>query len=85
MRGHMRDGSPQSAHLTDDFIDRFAVVGPVEECVERLAALAELGVDRFSILPPGFGVDGADDLRARVAAEVLPGVRAAIRAGVAAR
>jgi 5,10-methylenetetrahydromethanopterin reductase len=81
MRGHMRNGSPQSTHLTDDFIDRFAIVGPVDECVDRLAALAELGVERFSLLPPGFGVEGADEVRARIAAEVLPGVREATRAG----
>jgi len=77
MRGHMRDGSPQSAHLTDDFIDRFAIVGPAEECASRLAALAVLGIDRFVCLGPSFGHD-PDDVRRRVAEEVLPAARAAI-------
>jgi len=75
MRGHMRDGSPQSAHLTDDFIDRFAIVGPAEECASRLADLAALGINRFICLGPGFGHD-ADAVRRRVAQEVLPAVRA---------
>jgi 5,10-methylenetetrahydromethanopterin reductase len=79
MRGHMRDGSPQSVHLTDDFIDRFAIVGPARTCVDRLVELARLGVHRFVATPPGFGVD-AHEVRQRIAAEVLPGVREAIAA-----
>jgi 5,10-methylenetetrahydromethanopterin reductase len=82
MRGHMRDGSPQSEHLTDEFIDRFAVVGPSDACVARLTELADLGIERFVITPPGFGVEDAQAVRDRVAAEVLPGVREAIAAKV---
>jgi 5,10-methylenetetrahydromethanopterin reductase len=78
MRGHMRDSSPQSEHLTDEFIDRFAVVGPADACAARLVELADLGVDRFAVSPPGFGVDGAQAVRDRIAAEVLPGVREAM-------
>jgi 5,10-methylenetetrahydromethanopterin reductase len=78
MRGHMRDGSPQSEHLTDEFIDRFAVVGPADACVARLVELADLGVDRFVVSPPGFGVDGAQAVRDRIASEILPGVREAM-------
>ena len=36
----------------DDFIDRFAIIGPPEVCVERLRALADLGVERFVISGP---------------------------------
>lgn len=74
MRGHMRDGSPQSTHLTDEFIDRFAIVGPPEECAARLAQLVDLGVDRVICLGPGFGHD-ADEIRHRIATQVLPAVR----------
>jgi len=80
MRGHMRDGSPQSAHLTDEFIDRFAIVGPSQICAERVTALARVGVNRFVVNPPGFGTDGADQVRARIAAEVIPAVKAALSA-----
>jgi 5,10-methylenetetrahydromethanopterin reductase len=76
MRGHMRDGSPQSTQLTDEFIDRFAVVGPAEECAERLVELTALGIHRFLVQPPGFGID-PDEMRRRMAKDVLPAVRAA--------
>jgi 5,10-methylenetetrahydromethanopterin reductase len=77
MRGHMRHASPQSVHLTDEFIDRFAIVGPCQLCVERLTELAGLGVDRFIANPPGFGTGAADQVRARIAAEIIPAVKAA--------
>ncbi|MFC0112465.1 LLM class flavin-dependent oxidoreductase [Kibdelosporangium aridum] len=77
MRGHMRDGSPQSMHLTDEFIDRFAIVGPVDHCIARLTELAGLGVTRLVISPPGFGADDVQTVRDRITAEVLPGVREA--------
>jgi 5,10-methylenetetrahydromethanopterin reductase len=80
MRGHMRDGSPQSAQLTDEFIDRFAIVGPARHCIARLTELAGLGVNRFVISPPGFGADDGQAVRDRIAAEVLPGVREATAA-----
>jgi 5,10-methylenetetrahydromethanopterin reductase len=85
MRGHMRHGSPQSTHLTDDFIDRFAVVGPADECVDRIVQLARLGVDRFGVLQVGFGAEGADRVRERVAREVLPRVREACADGATPR
>jgi len=80
MRGHMRDGSPQSAELTDEFIDRFAIVGPAEECARRLVELAGLGVHKFIVAPPGFGTDGADLVRREIAQEVIPAVREGHRA-----
>lgn len=40
---HMRD-------VPDEFISRFAVTGSAEYCVERLAALTELGLDRLVLL-----------------------------------
>lgn len=77
MRHHTRAGSPQAAHLTDDFVDRFGIVGPVPHCLARLAELADLGVDKFVIVGPSIDVDrDAATLAARTfAAEVLPAVR----------
>jgi 5,10-methylenetetrahydromethanopterin reductase len=49
---HGRADAAHVARLDDDFIDRFAVTGPPDECVERLAGLVELGIDRFLIVGP---------------------------------
>ena len=77
MNQHTRAGSPQAARLTDEFVDRFGVVGPAEHCVTRLRALAALGVDRFIIVGPS--IDAEQD-EARLAqkmfvGEVLPAIR----------
>jgi 5,10-methylenetetrahydromethanopterin reductase len=50
-----RHGRADAAHvalLDDDFIDRFAVVGPPERCVERLWEMIELGLHRLLIVGP---------------------------------
>lgn len=50
-----RHGRADAAHvglLDDDFVERFAVVGPAERCVERLWELIELGLDRLLIVGP---------------------------------
>jgi len=57
LTGHGRREGRHVAHLTDDFVDRYAVVGTPEACAERLAALAALGLDRFLL------VEGADARR----------------------
>jgi 5,10-methylenetetrahydromethanopterin reductase len=49
---HGRADADHVARLEADFIDRFAVRGPPDECVERLAGLVELGIDRFLIVGP---------------------------------
>ena len=40
MKQHTRADSRQAGTLTDDFVDRFAVVGPPDRCIERLKSLA---------------------------------------------
>jgi len=77
MNQHTRAGSPQAARLTDEFVDRFGIVGPAEHCVARLVELAALGVDRFVVVGPS--IDAEQD-EARLAqklfvGEVLPAIR----------
>ena len=49
MKAHTRGDSRQAGTLTDDFVDRFAIVGPPERCIERLQALQALGLDKVAI------------------------------------
>jgi len=81
MHQHTRAGSPQAAQLTDDFIDRFGIVGSPGHCVERLQQLVCLGIDRFIVVGPS--VD-SDREQARVAArtfvrDVLPALKETAR------
>ena len=61
MRAHTRGDSRQAGTLTDDFVDRFAIVGPPERCIERLRALAALGLDKVAI-SGGMRGAAADDI-----------------------
>lgn len=77
MRLHTRGDSPQAAQLDPDFVDNFGIVGPPSYVVERLQELADLGLDRFTIVGPGLGSD-PDEARAahaRFAEDVLPALR----------
>lgn len=60
--------------LPAEFVDRFAIVGPPEECTRRLRQIVDLGIDRICVLGPTVDeLEGdrklAADLMAR---EVLP-------------
>ena len=46
---HAEVGSTNAAFVTDEIVDRFAVVGSVDEHIERLHALAAAGVDQFNL------------------------------------
>ena len=65
---HLSNDADHAKVLNDDFIDRFAIVGPPETCAIRLRQLVDLGVERFVIAGAGFGADRGD---AHVAAELV--------------
>ena len=46
---HGQAGNVHTQFVPDDIVDRFCVVGPVNEHIERMVALKQLGVDQFSI------------------------------------
>jgi alkanesulfonate monooxygenase SsuD/methylene tetrahydromethanopterin reductase-like flavin-dependent oxidoreductase (luciferase family) len=48
-RRHDEFGSSSAAFVTDDVVDRFAIVGPPEEHVRRLKELGAAGVDQFNL------------------------------------
>jgi len=77
MTRHTQVGSPQATTLTPEFIDRFGIVGKADACVQRLAGLVGLGLDKLIITGPTLGAD-PDEARAareRFTAEVLPALR----------
>jgi len=79
MHQHTRAGSPQSKRLTDDFVDRFGVVGPADYCVARLQQLVALGIDRLIVVGPSIDAD-RDEARLATQAfvqEVLPALKGA--------
>lgn len=56
MHKHFATGR-QADLVTEDFADRFAILGPASYCVERLEELAEIGIDRFHIMGVSRDVD----------------------------
>lgn len=74
MKQHTRVGSPQTRALTDEFIDRYAIVGGAPHCVERLSELFALGLERIVLIGPTAGADREQARRAEqaLACDVLP-------------
>ena len=64
MTRHTRSDSPQAGLLPDAFVDRFAIAGPPEHCVERLQELLSLGLDKVIVTGPSAGSDAAEASRA---------------------
>jgi len=69
---HAEVGSANASFVTDDIVDRFCVLGSVEQHVERLRALAEAGVDQFNV----YLMNGNEEQQLEVyGREVIPAVR----------
>lgn len=86
--GHGRRSARHVAHLTDEFVDRFGVVGPAEVCVKRLVSLVELGLDRIVLVEGRDDTGSAEDAavsRRTLADHVLPAVREASAVGLSGR
>jgi len=78
MRQHTRSDSPQAETLDAQFVDRFGIIGTPDVVVERLRALADLGVERFVIVGPSLGADrnAAAEAMVLFTKEVLPELHA---------
>jgi alkanesulfonate monooxygenase SsuD/methylene tetrahydromethanopterin reductase-like flavin-dependent oxidoreductase (luciferase family) len=46
---HSRVGAEHGKYISDAICDRFCVLGSIEEHIEQLSELAELGVAQFNI------------------------------------
>ncbi|MBI1352684.1 MAG: LLM class flavin-dependent oxidoreductase [Actinomycetales bacterium] len=74
---HATAAAAQAHDLTDDFIDRFCVIGTPDECIERLRTLIDLGLDHVVIVGAGRDADPAvaEASERLFAREVLPALR----------
>jgi alkanesulfonate monooxygenase SsuD/methylene tetrahydromethanopterin reductase-like flavin-dependent oxidoreductase (luciferase family) len=46
---HGKTGNPFTDFVPDEVVDRFCVLGPVEQHIARMEELRDLGVDQFAI------------------------------------
>jgi 5,10-methylenetetrahydromethanopterin reductase len=74
MNRHTQAGAAHTGVITAEFADRFAVLGPPDECIDRLQALADLGIRRFAVIGPSADADRAEaaSATARFLNEVKP-------------
>jgi 5,10-methylenetetrahydromethanopterin reductase len=75
---HGLEHATQSETLPGDFLRRFCVIGPPDECVERLRGLLGLGLSHMTIVGGSRDIDAAVRERSDhlVAKEVLPALQA---------
>ena len=70
---HAEVGSANASFVSDDIVDRFCVLGSVEQHVERLRRLAEAGVDQFNV----YLMNGNEEEQLEAYGQhVIPAVRA---------
>ncbi|MHB1499609.1 MAG: TIGR03842 family LLM class F420-dependent oxidoreductase [Candidatus Dormibacteria bacterium] len=66
---HGRAGNPSTDFVPDQVVDRFCVLGPISSHLERMRALAALGVDQFAIY---LMHDQQESTMAAYGSEVIP-------------
>jgi probable F420-dependent oxidoreductase len=69
---HGRAGNTHTDFVPDDIIDRFCIIGPVEEHIRRLEELKALGVDQFALY---LQHDDKDNTLAQYGERVIPAVQ----------
>ncbi|HEX4219785.1 MAG TPA: LLM class flavin-dependent oxidoreductase [Acidimicrobiales bacterium] len=77
MNNHARHDTSQTAVLTDDIVDTYAIAGPPSYCIERIGELAQLGCNKLLIntVFPGTDPDAEEGSRRRLVDAVLPALR----------
>jgi probable F420-dependent oxidoreductase len=68
---HGKPGNPTTDFVPDGIVDRFCVLGTVEDHVKKLIELKELGVDQFNVYLMHDAMDGTLEAYGR---EVIPTV-----------
>ena len=70
---HGKAGNPSTDFVPDEIVDRFCVLGTVEDHVEKLGVLKELGVDQFNIY---LMHDAMEETLEAYGKEIIPGLEA---------
>jgi probable F420-dependent oxidoreductase len=71
---HAEVGSSNAGFVPDDVVDRFCIIGSVEEHIERLAELADAGVDQFNL----YLMNGDEEAQLKAyGRDIIPAVNAA--------
>jgi 5,10-methylenetetrahydromethanopterin reductase len=70
--GHLDSSAEHTAYLTTELVDDFAIAGPVDHCLQKLHALAEIGVDEVSVAYN----NGSFEQMERVGSEIVPALAA---------
>jgi len=68
---HGRAGNTHAAFVPDEIVDRFCVLGTVEDHIRRLGELRDLGVDQFAVY---LQHDGKEETLRAYADHVIPAV-----------
>lgn len=74
---HGRAGNTHTDFVPDEIIDRFCIIGPVEEHIRRLEELKALGVDQFALY---LQHDDKDNTLAQYGERVIPAVQETVLA-----
>jgi len=74
---HGQAGNVHTTFVPDEIVDRFCIIGPVEEQVSRLEQLKAMGVDQFSIY---LQHDAKDETLRAYGERVMPAIAEAVKA-----
>jgi probable F420-dependent oxidoreductase len=74
---HGRAGNTHTSFVPDEIVDRFCILGTVEEHVKRLKELEALGVDQFAIY---LQHDGKDSTLEAYGERIMPELAASVKA-----
>jgi probable F420-dependent oxidoreductase len=69
---HGQAGNTHTDFVPDDIVDRFCIIGPVEEHIRRLEELKALGVDQFALY---LQHDDKDHTLAQYGEKIIPAIR----------
>lgn len=74
---HGQAGNTHAAFVPDEIVDRFCILGPVDEHVRRIEELRALGVDQFAVY---LQHDGKDATLEAYGEHVIPAIAERVRA-----
>ena len=74
MNKHAQSDGDQTTVLTDEFMSQYAILGEPQHCIERLQAIAALGIDKVCIAGPALRVapGNAGEAARRLATDIMP-------------